>query len=1501
MAEPGQSLFCNRVMDRTAMKQFISSLMIHFGKVYTAHILDQLKTLGFQQATRAAVSLGIDDLITTPSREWLIQDAESRGWFEEQHHYGNVHAVERLRRLIEAWYTTSEYIKTEMNPNFGMTDPSNPVHVMCFSGARGNISQIHQLLGMRGLMSDPKGQIIDLPIRSNFREGLSLTEYMISCYGARKGIVDIAVRTADAGYLTRRLVEVVQRIVVRTADCGTIRGITLSPVRDRQSSRHRIAQSRLIGRVFAENAYVETRCIATRDQEIGAELADRLIAFHKRPISIRSPLACNSMFWICRLCYGWSLTHGDLIGLGEAVGIMAGQSIGEPGTQLTLRTFHTGGIFTGDIARNIRTPFTGTIMFNANSVHPTRTRHGHPAWICDDDLSVFIGNEYEARHLTIPSQSLILVRNNQHVESKQVIAEVRATTPISRERVHKYIHSNLYGEMHLGTRVMRRHNPEQHRIYSNIHILPETSYVRVSSGASCDGTRSVFRGGGDKIDAQSLVAAGGKDQSPPDSYPWGPPTNPNNPFCYHSDGADEPPTSTHKRCDRVPEKRHDNSIYICLPHSYRVVTRGHERGGFICLSGRHQRRWHRRTRGGSGTIRRIPRSAEPVPEIQKKVSRVAADSPAAAAHHSRYTTAEPDRIESRTTKVDSVAKEERTSMGNDRTEKLVARHQVVGRGHFRSMTEDMWRIIREFPRPIARANVVRAGTRITPSDTYGRSTGGGLTGTPSTREGSVVRDKLLPAGGHVIRMTESDGISETTEDNTSMLPTETETETETPHGAYESLDWNNHRRRIAPYTDQAFASLRRKRGRRTAMEDHEIRSESGVSKFPNWHLLGKGGWAADGGVAAQYPPGSEDVVGVNETAGIRSAQKPRLLPEWQKQSFVEEADTPSVEVRTSTPLGYNESINRYSAVEHTSVDRYYGYETGSSGFQYISDARVSRRASRSTDDNNLVFSHHEGIPRISQPESCRERTSLIISSPDNACKIPLSTTVQHMAGDFGRRPADGSDGVAVIPNATLLCDDSRAFKSPPRREDKRSTRLDFIITMNAFPAYPLLVYASARGTQSSDTLGLLGHNLHGMGRRPAFPPHWLTRHRCLTREVISEYSTIRNLFKKTSRVLNKWFLRDEDRAYFQLIMTRKRNQTPAAYLYPSSPTPCFLPSYPCTTLRSVSPGRFICRGVSVRGYKLPSKSCEAKAIDIEFAVIRVAEPHLANRGATVHDSSGSIVGGGDAPITSIHERSRFEDTIFQGPPKIEQLSESRPNTSVSTDLKDSSKDRSSGGMTWIFGRASGYILSARISLERSRRNPVDRIGRGYRSQGVQVADKHTEIIARQVTSKMVALEDGMANASPPGELTEVSRARRMDCALEAKITCRPVLSGVTRASPNTKSLIPGASSRETTRVSAGAAIRGQTDRSKGLKENAIVGGMIPAGTGCEGALRQVIPSDELEYISGTDKPFPPEDMSSKGAEFRLLPRKRTARSQHKYATAGFVPINYSRCSCASIL
>ncbi|KAL2224281.1 UNVERIFIED_CONTAM: DNA-directed RNA polymerase subunit beta [Sesamum indicum] len=440
------------------------------------------KDSGFQQATATSISLGIDDLLTIPSKRWLVQDAEQQSLIlEKHHHYGNVHAVEKLRQSIEIWYATSEYLRQEMNPNFRMTDPFNPVHIMSFSGARGNASQVHQLVGMRGLMSDPQGQMIDLPIQSNLREGLSLTEYIISCYGARKGVVDTAVRTSDAGYLTRRLVEVVQHIVVRRTDCGTVRGISVSPQNGMMPER--IFIQTLIGRVLADDIYMGTRCIATRNQDIGIGLVNRFITFRAQPIAIRTPFTCRSASWICRLCYGRSPTHGDLVELGEAVGIIAGQSIGEPGTQLTLRTFHTGGVFTGGTAEHVRAPSNGKIKFNEDLVHPTRTRHGHPAFLCSINLYVTIESEDIRHNVNIPPQSFLLVQNDQYVESEQVIAEIRAGTSTLnfKEKVRKHIYSDSDGEMHWSTDVY--HAPEF--TYGNVHLLPKTSHLWILLGGPC--------------------------------------------------------------------------------------------------------------------------------------------------------------------------------------------------------------------------------------------------------------------------------------------------------------------------------------------------------------------------------------------------------------------------------------------------------------------------------------------------------------------------------------------------------------------------------------------------------------------------------------------------------------------------------------------------------------------------------------------------------------------------------------------------------------------------------------------------------------------------------------------------------------------------------------------------------------------------------------------------------------------------------------------------------
>ena len=272
--------------------------------------------------------------------------------------------------------------------------------MMAFSGARGNISQVRQLVGMRGLMADPSGRIINFPIQSNFREGLTLTEYVISCYGARKGVVDTALRTATSGYLTRRLVDVAQHVIIRVYDCLTLRGIFLTDLKTNNNKKLLSLKNRLIGRVLAEdinnilpnfnihsfftsnsiNTYtlkkLKHKKIGIKNQVITTELVDILLK-NKKSILVRSSLTCQDKNYVCQLCYGWSLSSNNLVSLGESVGIIAAQSIGEPGTQLTMRTFHTGGVFSGHSSNEIIAKFNGKIDFpqivNGKLV---RTTHG---------------------------------------------------------------------------------------------------------------------------------------------------------------------------------------------------------------------------------------------------------------------------------------------------------------------------------------------------------------------------------------------------------------------------------------------------------------------------------------------------------------------------------------------------------------------------------------------------------------------------------------------------------------------------------------------------------------------------------------------------------------------------------------------------------------------------------------------------------------------------------------------------------------------------------------------------------------------------------------------------------------------------------------------------------------------------------------------------------------------------------------------------------------------
>ena len=383
--------FWNQTFDKGRLKNFVLWFLLKHGEYKTVKLVEELKTLGFQYATKAGISLGIEDLMIPKRKNILIMEAEKLSINTIKEYKRNeITGVERFQRLIDTWHRTSERLKQEVIENFEATDILNPVYMMAFSGARGNISQVRQLVGMRGLMSNPQGQIIDFPIRSNFREGLTLTEYIISSYGARKGIVDTALRTANAGYLTRRLVDVAQHVIISNFDCGTKRGIFLTDMKEGNKIIYSL-QNRLVGRVLARDIFNQNKIrIATRNTEISSDLSNSLAGTCKK-VFVRSSLTCQTRNLVCQLCYGWSLAQGNLVGIGEAVGVVAAQSIGEPGTQLTMRTFHTGGVFSGDVSDQIKAPYDGIVIYD-NPIAGTliRTPEGKIAFLTKNEGSVSI-------------------------------------------------------------------------------------------------------------------------------------------------------------------------------------------------------------------------------------------------------------------------------------------------------------------------------------------------------------------------------------------------------------------------------------------------------------------------------------------------------------------------------------------------------------------------------------------------------------------------------------------------------------------------------------------------------------------------------------------------------------------------------------------------------------------------------------------------------------------------------------------------------------------------------------------------------------------------------------------------------------------------------------------------------------------------------------------------------------------------------------------------------
>jgi DNA-directed RNA polymerase subunit beta' len=346
---PEEIPYINGLLKKRGLQDLVGYCFIKLGNDGTVRMLDELKEISFHYATRAGISFGVDDMVV-PSRKPELLDLARREVveIENQRSAGVITAGERHNKIIDIWHRTTEKVSEEMFREMREVERQsgefNPINLMADSGARGSREQVRQLAGMRGLMSKPSGEVIETPITANFREGLSVLQYFISTHGARKGLADTALKTADSGYLTRRLVDVAQDVIINEVDCGTIDGIFVSAIMEGGEILEPL-RDRIVGRVSQEDIYdpMTGELLVEVNQEITETLGNSVQAAGIERVKIRSVLTCEARRGVCARCYGRNLATGRMVEIGEAVGVIAAQSIGEPGTQLTMRTFHYGG------------------------------------------------------------------------------------------------------------------------------------------------------------------------------------------------------------------------------------------------------------------------------------------------------------------------------------------------------------------------------------------------------------------------------------------------------------------------------------------------------------------------------------------------------------------------------------------------------------------------------------------------------------------------------------------------------------------------------------------------------------------------------------------------------------------------------------------------------------------------------------------------------------------------------------------------------------------------------------------------------------------------------------------------------------------------------------------------------------------------------------------------------------------------------------------------------
>jgi len=492
----------NNLIGKKQLRQLLAWSFTNYDSMQACTLADELKYLGFKYASQAGISITIEDLKIPFVKNSMLKKANQEIINAEKIYLkGKITSVERFQKIIDTWSLTSESLKEQVIHYFKDYDPLNSVYIMAFSGARGNLSQVRQLVGMRGLMSDPSGQIMNLPIKKNFREGLTITDYLMSGYGARKGIVDTALKTANSGYLTRRLIDVGQDILIREKDCLTKHSFLFTAQSDDSqtlSSMH----EKILGRVLSKPIYEPHtgELLIHANLQLTPSILEQCKEKKITKFYIRSPLTCNLYRAICQQCYGWDLSNENLVDIGEAIGILAGQSIGEPGTQLTMRTFHTGGIFTSEARQQIISPTNGVVKFyKILETVPLRTNRGEDVSIAKNSGSLVIIPEDPTRSLVqieVLKNTILFPKNNQYVSKDTVIGELLNANKQIKTEI-KPILSDTCGEIFLPKlkkKISSKNNNKLIWILSGkLYNSPQNSFINFYPDYKLNRNSYIFR------------------------------------------------------------------------------------------------------------------------------------------------------------------------------------------------------------------------------------------------------------------------------------------------------------------------------------------------------------------------------------------------------------------------------------------------------------------------------------------------------------------------------------------------------------------------------------------------------------------------------------------------------------------------------------------------------------------------------------------------------------------------------------------------------------------------------------------------------------------------------------------------------------------------------------------------------------------------------------------------------------------------------------------------